>query len=91
MPVRVKNQSTPPDPHLGDAPYTLWYAGDHDSDGDGIPVLIDQNGFYDGNGNFSQTVPNNADTDGGGQTRPICISCATPSDIVENFLPDSFA
>lgn len=91
MPVRGKNQSTPPDPPHGDAPYTLWYAGELDSDGDGIPVLIGQNKFYDGNGNFSQIVPNNADTDGDGLIYPIFISCAPPSDIVENFLTDSFA
>jgi len=53
---------------FGDATYTLWYVGDIDSDVDGIPDLIEQNGFYDGNGNFYQTDPNKIDTDNDGLT-----------------------
>ncbi len=52
----------------GDVTYTLRFAQDIDTDGDGIPDWLEEAGWWDGFGNQHFTDPNSADSDGDGLT-----------------------
>ncbi|WP_265581572.1 NosD domain-containing protein [Methanofollis aquaemaris] len=54
--------------NYGDLTYSLEFASDIDTDGDGIPDWLEKAGWYDGFGNLHFTDPNSADSDGDGLT-----------------------
>ena len=54
--------------NYGDLTYTLEFASDIDTDGDGIPDWLEKAGWYDGFGNLHFTDPTRADSDDDGLT-----------------------